>query len=440
MNTQSASLRRPTFGPYATATAALVHCNGFLQAAFPGGTANDLGVIWIEHGTATVLRPPVIDSHDQLGASVMVEWHGAVAPHPPPPPTGLTWTSIDDFVRGIYADIGKGIHTASAGLTAEDRFLKDKLGIMAGPVEEVTGVSAALDIRGAWRWAERELDDHPAAAAIMATALDAIGVVGGLIGVVTLSPGLATVVGAASLLGALAALVGSGLLLWADGWDTYYLVRGDMAASAPGRAAWKTRADKWEHGSKFYERTELLAPLLVLPDAARAGIGVTREVGEAREGLAGATVERDDKAAGVARAAERLEQKRAENAAREKLYRAQRQTEAQLGKAARNAAKRLLKAEARRADLEKELRAAIRKSALMEGPGLLSAAGGAALYIGHLPEMMSSHTASKPQGDPYSRPLSSLIPQGPAACLAHPHHLSFSITVSSPLTVPPSRP
>jgi hypothetical protein len=77
-----------------------------------------------------------------------------------------------------------------------------------------------------------------------------------------------------------------------------------------------------------------------------------------------------------------------------------------------------------------------------DGPGLLSAAGGTALYIGHLPDL-----AKKPReknsmynGNPFMKfktPAEELLPNSNISPMATiPHYFTFSITATSPLTAP----
>lgn len=280
--------------------------------------------------------------------------------------------------------------------------------------------------RDAWRFAERELAAHPAAAAIGATVLDAVGVVGVAIGAVALLPEIATIGGVTALLGAGIAGLGSGLLVAADGVDAYLLLRGDEAA-----------ATGWENTS-FFRQAELLAPLLVLPDAARSGIGVAREVGDARSELRVAQRTSLRATSQEVQSAEKLEAQKIINAAKAKIYRGDREKIRRIVRSAKMAAKRVRKAEKIRAAREIELRSVILRALKRDGPGLLSAGGGTGLYIGHLPDMLHERNTKTQERKSSSLERAStdlLLPSHSSHSMrGYKGFLTLGITVTSPLT------
>lgn len=234
--------------------------------------------------------------------------------------------------------------------------MRSTFGPVAPAVENMTGVSEMLEIRDAWRFFEEEMKAHPEFAAVAATVLDVIGVIGGIIGVITLISA-----GAIPLIGALTATVASGFLLRADGYDAKFLLDHNEAAAA-----------KWEN-SKFYRRTELLAPLLVLPDAARAGIGVAKDaeegittVREANESLENAKGQHEV-------LIERVKKRIASHGDDKNLPKKEVHRISNISKRAEIAAQRVKVAEALRLEKEAQLRLAILKSIARDGPGLLSA-------------------------------------------------------------------
>lgn len=341
----------------------------------------------MEPAGAAVLRAPAIDPNDQIGASLLVQYHGPIPPSDPEPPTGFPWQTIENAVRGVYEKIGMGVHSASGKLTDVDGALRQRLGWGAQAVEDVTGISTLLDLRTAWRFVERELDEHPAVAAGLATALDVVGVVGGIIGVVVLLPEIATVAGAAAIIGAGTAALASAALVRADGPDAYLLItEGDQAGVPPDQ----TPSGKWEH-SDYFRRTELLAPLMVLPDAVRSGIGVVREVGEASEAARAAASSRSEAILEDSQAATKIAAQQAANAAKPKLYKGDRQKLQKLVVSEKNAAKKLRRANTMLKNKQDALRATMLKSLKRDGAGLLSAAGGTGFYAVHsVPDMLQT--------------------------------------------------
>jgi hypothetical protein len=290
-----------------------MHCQAFIDEGFEPAEAQGLGIIWVEPAGAAVLRAPDVDTDTQMGASLLVQWQAAVPPNNPPPPSGIPWQPIEDAVRGFYERIGMGIHSASGALTRVDTSLKQNLGFGGQVVEDVTGISTLLDLRTAWRFAERELEAHPGAAAVASTILDAVGVIGAGIGCVVLLPATATVLGAATFAGAFTAGVASGYLLRADGKDAYLLLKGDDEA-----------AQQWEQ-SDFFQRTELLAPLVVLPDAVRSGVGVAREVGEASAAAREVSKTRAELVTKQNEITTKIAEQQAANAEKAKIYKGDRQ-------------------------------------------------------------------------------------------------------------------
>ncbi len=417
-----------TFGPYGSAGAALFAYGAFINQHFPPDEAKGLGIVWIEPAGVAVLRPPAIDPQTGVGASLMVEYHGPIAPRAPDPPTGFPWQSIEDAVRGVYERIGMGIHAASGALTDADQALRRNLGPFgAAVVEDVTPIRTLLDLRTAWRLAEQELAAHPRAAAIAATVLDVIGVVGSIVGVVVLAPEIATIAGAAAITGAATAGVASVLLGVADGRDAYLLCKGDQAGTPPDQSA----AVKWEH-SDFFRRTELLAPLLVLPDAVRSGAGVAREIGEAsaaaREAAEGrelALMREDQVEAKVAA-------QKAINESKPIQYKGNRRKLQQLVVSQKNAARRLRHASKLLAKKEEALRVTVMQAALQDGPGLFSAAAGTGIYAGHLPDMLKDDAPSVP-GPTAGAGARILLPRPPVTASRIPGYVSLRITVTSPM-------
>jgi len=418
-----------SYGPYGSAGAALFHCQAFVNEGFPPEEARGLGIIWMEPAGAAVLRAPAIDTDNQMGASLLVQWSGPVAPSDPQPPSMIPWQPIEDAVRGIYERIGMGIHGASSVLTRVDTSLKQKLGFGGQVVEDVTGISTLLDLRTAWRFAERELEAHPAAAAVAATILDAVGVVGAVIGCVILLPATGTVLGVAAFAGAFSAGVASGFLLGADGKDADLLLRGDDQA-----------AQQWER-SDFFRRTELLAPLVVLPDAVRSGVGVARDVGEASAAVREVNESRAELLTRQNEITAKITEQQAANAEKAKVYKGDRQKVQKLVISQKNTVKKLRRANKLLATKETALRTTIVKSTVHDGPGLLSAAGGTALYLGHLPDMVkpSSNTNAMYNGSPNimaNTPAQILLPASNGAQAGIPHYFTFSITATSPLIAP----
>ncbi len=95
---------KPTlsFGPYGSAGAARVHCQAFVNEGFPPEEAKGLGIIWMEPAGAAVLRSLDVDTDNQMGASLLVQWSGPIPPSDPQPPSIIPWQSIEDAVRGVY--------------------------------------------------------------------------------------------------------------------------------------------------------------------------------------------------------------------------------------------------------------------------------------------------------------------------------------------------
>jgi hypothetical protein len=420
-----------SFGPYGSPIAARMYCQAFINAGFPPEEARGLGIIWMEPAGAAVLRAPDVDTDNQMGASLLVQWSGPVPPSDPQPPSTIPWQPIDDAVRGIYEKIGMGIHGASGILTKVDTSLKQNLGFGGQVVEDVTGISTLIDLRTAWRFAEREFEAHPKIAAVASTLLDAIGVAGAIIGCVALLPATATILGAVAFVGAVSAGVASGALFIADGQDARLLLlnKDDEAAK------------QWEQ-SDFYQRTELLAPLLVLPDAVRSGVGVAREVGEASAAAREAAATRAELLTKQSEIATKLTEQQAANAERAKIYKGDRQKVHNLVISQKNTVKKLRHANRLLDTKEKALRTTIIKSVKQDGPGLLSAVGGTALYAAHLPDLVKkpNETNSMYNGNTQVKlktPAEALLPAGqfgPAPSMSH--FLSFSITATSPLIAP----
>jgi hypothetical protein len=415
-----------TFGPYGSGTTALYHYSLFIDQSFPRDEAQGLGIVWMEPAGATVLRLPAIDQNTGIGASLLVQYHGPVPPRAPEPPKGFPWQSIEDAVRSVYERIGMGIHAASGVLTEADSALQQKLGPLgAMTVEDVTPIGTLLDLRTAWRFIEKELAAHPRAAAIASTVLDVIGVVGGVIGVIVLAPEIATVAGAAAIVGAATAGVASVFLTVADARDAYLLCKGDQA----GVPADQTESYKWEH-SDFFRRTELLAPLLALPDAARGGAGVAREIGEASEAAREAAAARALALTREDQIAAKVADQRAINEAKPIQYKGNRRRLQQLVISEKNAAKKLRHATKVLAAKEDALRKTILHAALQDGPGLFSTAAGTGIYIGHLPDMLQPE--DKPVA-PAPGGVVSLVPYQPLSAPRMTSYFSLSITATSPL-------
>ena len=391
----------PTYGPYANAAEASICIQTYLHKSFPPNEANELGIIWLEPQAAAVLRQPTYHPQHGIGASILVQYHGPIPPRQPVPPSGIPWHTIDSVVRDIYGVIGTGLHDSSRALTSGDKFLRSNLGPFAPAVENLTGMTDLLTARDAWRFVEKEFKAHPEAAAIAATVLDAVGVIGGVIGVGTLlSTG-----GVVVVLGAGMAMIASGILFVADGQDARLLVNHDDAAAA-----------KWED-SAFFRRTELLAPLFVLPDAARAGMGVTREVQEGLNTVNEAKEAQEAVAGQHELIAERLK-KRIEGHGNEKnLPKKEAHRISNMTKRAEIAAKRLKAAEDLRLAKENQLRLAILKSIRRDGPGLMSAAGGTTLYAAHLPDLVHQSHQPKPHLHSHHRVHQCNRSHPPLSCL-----------------------
>jgi hypothetical protein len=427
-------LKKPTicYGPYGSPHEALIHCQAFINAGFPPDEAQGLGIIWMEPAGAAVLRRPAVDTDNQMGASLLVQWSGPVAPSDPQPPSIIPWQPIEDAVRGVYERIGMGIHGASSVLTRVDTSLKQKLGFGGQVVEDVTGISTLLELRTAWRFAEHELNTNPEVqkvAAVASTVLDVIGVVGAVVGCIALAPAAGTVLGAVALVGAATAGVASVFLTIADGEDANLLLRNDDEA-----------AQQWEH-TDFFRRTELIAPLLVLPDAVRSGVGVAREVGGASEAARTVTETRAELLAKQNEIAAKIADQQAANAAKAKVYKGDRQKVLKLVTSKKNTVKKLRRANKLLKTKEAALRTTIVKSLVHDGPGLLSAVGGTALYVGHLPEMVkpSQNTNAMYNGGPAmtaNTPAQKLLPFGNGPQGDMLHYFTFSITATSPLIAP----
>jgi hypothetical protein len=416
-----------SFGPYNNAAEALYCCQRFINDGFTGDDARTMGIVWAEPAGTAVLRAPALDRDDQIGASLLVQWHGPVKPVQPAPPTVGFWQTIEDTVSSAYQKIGAQLHEASSRLDQTDAYIKQNFGAAAPFVEFISGVDTAMAERGAWRYAKKELEEHPKVADVLSTTLDAVGVVTGIIAIVVLAPAIGTVAGAVALTGALVATAASGALLYADGVDTLHLVIQDDKAAA----------DEWEN-TDFFRRTQLLAPLLALPDAVRGGAGVAREVGEAtdafREAQEGAAVAaaKSDLAAG------RVADQEAANAAKQKVYKGDKQKLQQLTTAQKNATKRLVKASRVAEQKKQALRTAILKSLRNDAPGLASTAVGTGIYTGHLPDMMKQYRQNQQaKANQPASPVQRLVP--PAANNAGgqmSHYLSFGIVASSQLRTP----
>jgi hypothetical protein len=386
----------------------------------------------MEPAGAAVLRSPDVDTDNQMGASLLVQWSGPIPPSDPQPPSIIPWQSIEDAVRGVYEKIGLGIHDASGVLTNVDTTLKQKLGFGGQVIEDVTGISTLLDLRTAWRFAEHELETNPTvqkAAAVASTVLDVIGVVAAVVGCIALAPAAGTVLGAVALVGAATAGVASVFLTVADGEDANLLLRNDDEA-----------AQQWEK-SDFFRRTELLAPLLVLPDAARSGIGVAREVGEASAAAREASSARAELLTKENEIAAKIADQQAANAAKAKVYKGDRQKVLKLVNSKKNTVKKLRHANKVLGKKQSALRTTIVKSMVHEGPGLLSAVGGTALYVGHLPDMIAPTQTTNPMynggsNSPFKTPAHKLLPNSNGPQSGNMHYFTFSITVTSPLTAP----
>ncbi|MDE2319295.1 MAG: hypothetical protein KGK02_06310 [Rhodospirillales bacterium] len=416
------------YGPYGNADHAAICIQRFINDGFSPSMAQGLGIIWAEPGGAAMLRPPMLDREDQLGPSLLVQWHGSVVPSQPKLPPGTVWQSVEDAVRGVYEKIGAGIHAASRSLDQTQQMMQQSFGNNPTPeqMDAEGGVYALMGLREAWRWAEKELAAHPKTAAVAATVLDAVGVVAGIVGAVALFPEVAGVASFAAVVSVGTAAVASGALLAADGGDAYYLaVKDDEAA-----------AIKWD-ASPFVRRTQLIAPLLVLPDAVRGGVGVAREIGEAGDEVRAAK-------AGVAQAAVRTDQaavrvadQQAANTAKAKVYKGDRQKLQKLVAAQKNAVKRLGKANKLLVEAQDELRNALIKSSWPDMPALLSTAGGTGVYVGNLPGLVHRSAEQKAKHADKRAPIDHLMPsQSGAIRGSMPHFISCSIVVSSALQNP----
>lgn len=418
-----------SYGPYANAAEATICIQRFIDEGFSPDMARGLGIIWAEPNGSAVLRPPLMmDQEDQIGSSLLVQWHGAVAPTQPKLPAGTVWQSIEDAVRGVYEKIGAGIHAASRSLDKTQQMMRQSFGDNPTPeqMDAEGGVYALMELREAWRWAERELATHPKTAAVASTVLDAVGVVAGIVGIFALLPEALTVAGAAALVGAVTATGAAGALIRADGKDAYLLLEGDKAA-----------ADEWEH-SDYYRRTELIAPLLALPDAVRGGVGVAREIGEASDEVRGARAGVAQAAAKTDLAAAKVADQEAANAAKAKIYKGDRQKLQKLVVSQKNAVKRLRKANKILEEARDALRKALIKSSWPDMPALLSAAGGTGVYVGNLPDLThKSSEAAEKRAAKYTQttPAQKLVPQRMTGFNAT-HYLSCGIVVSSPLQNP----
>ncbi|MGE4482079.1 hypothetical protein [Acidocella sp.] len=267
-----------SFGPYANQAEATICIQRFIDTGFAPDTARGFGIIWAEPAGAIMLRPAALDQEDQIGPSLLVQWHGTVQPEVP---KGMVWQSIEDAVRGVYEKIGQGVHAFSRSLDSTQAMLQRNDSnpyAAAMQADGEAGVDGLIALRSAWRWAEKELAAPPKIAAGASFALDAVAVVTGLVGGL-LFPEMAGVVGVAAMLGAVTATGAAILLAGADGGDVYYLAIKDNEAAAV----------KWDD-SPFVRRTQLIAPLLALPDAVRGGVGVVRDIGKANDGLRAAQV------------------------------------------------------------------------------------------------------------------------------------------------------
>jgi hypothetical protein len=432
-----ASQTAPTlsFGPYANAAEATICIQRFIDTGFAPDTAKGLGIIWAEPTGAMMLRPAALDREDQVGASLLVQWHGAVKPAQPEVPKGTVWQSIEDAVRGMYEKIGQGVHSFSRSLDSTQAMLRQNDSnpyAAAMQADGEAGVDGLIALRSAWRWAEKELATHPKTAAGISFALDAVAVVTGLVGLVLMLPEVVGVAGVAAFVGAATATGAAGLLAAADGGDVYYLAIKDNEAAEI----------KWDD-SPFVRRTQLIAPLLALPDAVRGGAGVARDIGDASGEVRAAQTGVAQAAGKVDQAAAKLTDQQAANAAKTKIYKGDRQKVQNLVARQKNAAKRLRKANKILEKAREELKTVLLEKSWPDVPNLLSAAGGTGVYFGNIPTLTQRSTEQrKQQLETAGRkrpkaPADHLMPSGGNVMNGNmPHYISCGIVVSSPLQNP----
>jgi hypothetical protein len=139
--------------------------------------------------------------------------------------------------------------------------------------------------------------------------------------------------------------------------------------------------------------------------------------------------------------AAKIADQQAANAAKAKVYKGDRQKVLKLVYSKKNTVKKLRHANKVLVKKQAALRTTIVKSMVHEGPGLLSAVGGTALYVGHLPDMAKPPPTTNPMynggpNSPFKTPAHKLLPDSNGPQSGNMHYFTFSITVTSPLMAP----
>jgi hypothetical protein len=274
------------------------------MSAYTDGTGFAKGIIWVEGNQVDVLREPLYVQATGLGDTVVVEWHGNKPPPPEPSDSGVSWRSIATVIAEIEGWVGKQVHAFSKSLDQESADINKQMAQtpkgFAGAMmqqslsEEAAGVDMWLGIRSAYRFAERELAAHPVAANVLATTLDALGVIGGIAAIIVLWPavvggsGLAFAGAVAGLVSAVTTGAASGALFFADVGDSYLRIKGDLAAlrgDQSGALISAMQTSDWE-ASDMYRNIELIGTVLTLPDSTRGLMSAGSDLAKAGEKMA----------------------------------------------------------------------------------------------------------------------------------------------------------
>jgi len=209
----------------------------------------DAALIWTDATGAKLLQQGRADKDGDVQV-LIAHAHGPIPPPvvPPPPPSMLD--SFENTVAKLLDGAAKDAKAAGSAVA----------GVARG---------AGRDAVSGWKTANKFVGDHPLAFDGVATAFDAVAVLGGAVAILTLG---AAAVGTFGLIA-----IGAGVvLLAADGTHFGLEVAGQKFAYA------KELAEREEHWPPF-ETVQFVAPILCLPDLLVNTPKAIREVGEFAE-------------------------------------------------------------------------------------------------------------------------------------------------------------